>query len=201
MVHEPEATLSVLTAPPTEGSRLLIIDGATSLIVGLPTTGTVTIGRAPECEVRLGDVACSRRHAQLHIDDGALTLEDLGSHNGTRVNGEQVTGRQPLTSDDVVSIGPIQLVIHAEPRARRAVLLEPSALRSRLVQEVERAIQYDRPLCVAAVSVDRNARSLASAVIDTLRVLDVIGIVDDRHLVVLMPELSSDAARAASERL
>src|ERR1041384_727948 len=140
MLPESEATLSVLTEPMTDGSRLLVIDGATSLIVGLPTIGTVTIGRAPECEVRLVDAACSRRHAQLHIDDGALTLEDLGSHNGTRVNGERVAGRQLLTSDDVVSIGPIKLVIHAQPRTKRAVLLEPSALRSRLAQEAERSI-------------------------------------------------------------
>jgi two-component system, NtrC family, response regulator AtoC len=200
MLSPSEDTRSVLTEPLTDGSRLLVIDGATSLIVGLPTSGTVTIGRAPECEVQLADAACSRRHAQLHIDDGGLTLEDLGSHNGTRVNGERVTGRQPLTSDDVVSIGPIKLVIHAQPRARRAVLLEPPALRGRLVQEVERGIQYDRPFCVAAVAVERNARSLAAAVIDALRVVDVIGVVDDRHLVVLMPELGCDAAHAAGER-
>src|SRR5262245_50423443 len=102
MLDGPDVTLSVLTEPPGDRARLLVIDGASSLIIALPPTGTVTVGRAPECEVRLGDAACSRRHAHLHIDDGALTLEDLGSHNGTRVNGERVTGRHPLTSDDVI---------------------------------------------------------------------------------------------------
>jgi DNA-binding NtrC family response regulator len=201
MLEEPEATLSVLTELVADGARLLVIDGASSMIVGLPATGTVTIGRAPECEIRLVDIACSRRHAQLHIDDGALTLEDLGSHNGTRVNGDRVTGRQPLTSDDVISIGPIRLVIHAQHRARRAVLLEPAALRGRLVQEVERAVSYERPLCVAVVATDRSARAVASAVIDSLRVVDVIGILDERHLVVVMPEMGSEAALAAGERL
>jgi DNA-binding NtrC family response regulator len=201
MLEEPEATLSVLTELVADGARLLVIDGASSMIVGLPATGTVTIGRAPECEIHLADVACSRRHAQLHIDDGALTLEDLGSHNGTRVNGDRVTGRQPLTSDDVISIGPIRLVIHAQHRARRAVLMEPAALRGRLVQEVERAVSYERPLCVAVVATDRSARAVASAVIDSLRVVDVIGILDERHLVVVMPELGSEAALAAGERL
>jgi DNA-binding NtrC family response regulator len=199
MLDEPE-TLSVLTELAADGARLLVIDGATSLIVGLPDAGTVTVGRAPECEIRLTDAACSRRHAQLHIDDGALTLEDLGSHNGTRVNGERVTGRQPLTSNDVVSIGPIKLVIHAQQRARRAVVLESSALRARLIQEVERATSYDRPLCVAVVTADRGARLIAGAVIDTLRIVDVIGVLDERHLVVVMPELASEAARAAAER-
>jgi two-component system, NtrC family, response regulator AtoC len=199
-MEEPETTLSVLAEPSVEGARLLVIDGAFSLIVGLPATGTVTIGRAPECEIRLADSACSRRHAQLHIDDGILTLEDLGSHNGTRVNGESVTGRQPLTSDDVVSIGPIKIVIHAQQRARRAVLLESAALRSRLAQEVERAVSYERPLCVAVVAADRSARAIASIVIDTLRVVDVIGVLDERHLVVVMPEIGPEAAHAAGER-
>src|SRR3954462_7385023 len=126
MLGEPETTQSVLAEPTGDGARLLVIDGASSLIVGLPATGTVSIGRAPECEIRVAHVACSRRHAQLHLDDGALILEDLGSHNGTRVNGECVTGRQPLTSDVVVSIGPIRIVIHVQQRARRAVLLEPA---------------------------------------------------------------------------
>jgi two-component system response regulator AtoC len=200
MHEDPETTLSVLAEPVVDDARLLVIDGASSLIVGLPAAGTVTIGRAPECEVRLDDAACSRRHARLHIDDGAMTLEDLGSHNGTRVNGERVTERYPLSSDDVISIGPIRLVIHAQHRVRRAVLLEPAALRGRLVQEVERAVSYERPLCVAVVATDRSARSIASAVTDTLRVLDVIGVLDERHLVVLMPELGFEAARAAGER-
>jgi DNA-binding NtrC family response regulator len=200
MLEEPDVTLSVLMEAPADAARLLVIDGASSLIVGLPAIGTVTIGRAPECEVRLTDAACSRRHARLHIDDGALTLEDLGSHNGTRVNGERVSGRYALTSDDVISIGPIKLVIHAQHRARRAVLLEPAALRGRLVQEVERAASYERPLCVAVIAVERTARAIASAVTDTLRVVDVIGVLDERHLVVLMPELGPEAARAAGER-
>jgi DNA-binding NtrC family response regulator len=200
MLEEPEPTLSVLSGPSAEGARLLIIDGASSQIIGLPGAGTVTIGRAPECEVRLSDAACSRRHAWLHVEDGALTLEDLGSHNGTRVNGQRVTGRYSLTSDDVIGIGPIKLVIYAQHRARRAVLLEPAALRGRLVQEVERAVSYERPLCIAVIAADAGARLVASAVIDTLRVVDVIGVLDDHHLVVLMPELGPEAARAASER-
>jgi DNA-binding NtrC family response regulator len=200
VLEEPEATLSMLAEPSDEAARLLVIDGDSSVMIRLPGTGSVAIGRAPECEVRVADVACSRRHARLHISDGAVTLEDLGSHNGTRVNGERVAGRYPLTSDDVIGIGPIKLIIHAEHRPRRAVLLEPVALRSRLLQEVERAMRYERPLCIAVIAVDGTARTIASAVTDTLRIVDVIGVLDERHLVVLMPELDADAAHQAGER-
>ena len=90
----PDLTQSMAGVPVLGAARLLVIDGATSTLVPLPAQRTVTIGRAPECEVLIADAACSRRHAQLHVDDGTVTLEDLGSHNGTRVNGERVTGRQ-----------------------------------------------------------------------------------------------------------
>src|SRR6185436_2946380 len=176
MLEDPKATLTMATQQEADGARLLVIEGVSSLIIALPASGTVTIGRSPECDVQLTDAACSRRHAQLHMHDGMLTLEDLGSHNGTRVNGERVTGRHPLTSDDVIAIGPIKLVIYAQHRARRAVLLEPAALRGRLVQEVERAVSYERPLCIAVIAADAGARLVASAVIDTLRVVDVLGV-------------------------
>ena len=49
------------------------------------------IGRAPECELVLKDNRVSRRHARLAARDGVLILTDLGSTNGTRVNGNRVT--------------------------------------------------------------------------------------------------------------
>ena len=57
MRQEPDPTLSVLAEMPSDGARLLVIDGSTSSIMTLPALGTVTIGRAPECELRLSDAA------------------------------------------------------------------------------------------------------------------------------------------------
>jgi two-component system response regulator AtoC len=199
MVDDPKATLSIVSQPQADEARLLVIEGVSSLIVALPASGTVTIGRAPECDVQLTDAACSRRHAQLHIEDGLLTLEDLGSHNGTRVNGERVAGRHPLTSNDVIGIGPVKLVIHAQQRAQRGAPLDAAALRIRIVQEVERATCYERKLCVAVLAAE-DVRTIANAVCETLRIVDVIGIVDDHHLAVLMPELGPEAAGSAAER-
>jgi pSer/pThr/pTyr-binding forkhead associated (FHA) protein len=119
MLAEPAATLTVPSEPPADGARLLVIDSGSCVLVGLPAAGMVTIGRAADCELRLTDMACSRRHAQLHIDDGALTLEDLGSHNGTRVNGERVADRRRLAAGDVIRIGPVKLVIDAGSDAAR----------------------------------------------------------------------------------
>ncbi|HSN03088.1 MAG TPA: FHA domain-containing protein, partial [Acidimicrobiales bacterium] len=61
----------------------------------------VVIGRSVDCDVILNDHYLSSRHARLANDDGELTLEDLGSTNGSYVNQELVRGRVQLQRGDV----------------------------------------------------------------------------------------------------
>jgi predicted ester cyclase len=67
---------------------------------------TIRIGRTPDNDVALtGDLDVSRYHAELHRNpDGSLEIVDLGSHNGTYVNGKRIT-RKMLTEQDIISIG------------------------------------------------------------------------------------------------
>lgn len=65
----------------------------------------VTIGRAGDCDLSLQDTYLSSRHARLANDDGDLSIEDLGSTNGTYVNQELVKGRVHLERGDVVQVG------------------------------------------------------------------------------------------------
>lgn len=70
---------------------------------------TSTIGRLPECAVTLGDPGVSRRHAELRRStDGGFVLVDLGSTNGTRVNGV-VVGEHRLTDGDEITVGNTRL--------------------------------------------------------------------------------------------
>ena len=73
-------------------------------------SGPIRIGRAPECELVLQDNRASRRHARLAARDGVLVLTDLGSTNGTRVNGNRVT-EVVLGAGDRVQIGETSLVV------------------------------------------------------------------------------------------
>jgi Protein of unknown function (DUF3662)/FHA domain len=73
---------------------------------------TATIGRLPECEVVLKDRGASRRHAQISLKDGAATLTDLGSTNGTQVNGHTVQ-RVQLDDGDRITIGTTVLVFRS----------------------------------------------------------------------------------------
>jgi pSer/pThr/pTyr-binding forkhead associated (FHA) protein len=67
----------------------------------VPVRGTVTFGRAPECTVPVDDRGLSRLHARLLADDGRLVFEDLGSSNGSFVNGRRVLRTQVGDGDEI----------------------------------------------------------------------------------------------------
>jgi pSer/pThr/pTyr-binding forkhead associated (FHA) protein len=68
--------------------------------------GALTIGRADDADLVLADPGISRNHARLlAAPGGAVTIEDLGSSNGTFVNGEPVSGSQALREGDEIQLG------------------------------------------------------------------------------------------------
>lgn len=70
----------------------------------LPTR-TVRIGRAPDNDLVVDDLVVSRRHAELRVlADGRYEIVDLGSHNGTYLNGQPVA-RAPVSPGDIVGVG------------------------------------------------------------------------------------------------
>ncbi len=88
-------------------AALVLPDGARVVIGEEPSV----IGRLPACAVSLSDPNVSRHHAELRWEDGAVVLSDLGSTNGTRVNGVAVR-RQRLLDGDEVAVG--TTVLHFE---------------------------------------------------------------------------------------
>lgn len=64
-----------------------------------------TIGRAPDNTIVLTDAAASRRHAQIHREGHQYILSDLGSRNGTLVNGRRLEGPWTLEQADEILIG------------------------------------------------------------------------------------------------
>jgi serine phosphatase RsbU (regulator of sigma subunit) len=72
------------------------------------------VGRQPDAGVYLESLAVSRQHARLICQAGAWFIEDLGSSNGTYVNGQRVSGRSPLTERDALQIGPYVLSLQTD---------------------------------------------------------------------------------------
>jgi DNA-binding response OmpR family regulator len=86
----------------------LILHGAGLSAAGrweLPA-GATTIGRDEDCDIVLADREVSRRHAQIRNESGSYILVDLGSTNGTLVNGVRVERSIPLRSGDEITIVP-----------------------------------------------------------------------------------------------
>jgi serine phosphatase RsbU (regulator of sigma subunit)/pSer/pThr/pTyr-binding forkhead associated (FHA) protein len=73
------------------------------------------IGRQPDAAIYLESLAVSRSHAQITCEDGVYYVQDIGSSNGTYVNGHRIVGRVPLTDRDTVQIGPYELGLVVEP--------------------------------------------------------------------------------------
>ncbi len=67
----------------------LRLDGSQDVLLN---RGTFLVGRHPDCDVYIDSRDVGRRHAQLHVRDDRVTVEDLGTANGTFVNDEAVTG-------------------------------------------------------------------------------------------------------------
>jgi len=65
-----------------------------------------TIGRADDCELAVPSTRISRRHAEVFWKEGKPHLKDLGSQNGTLVNGKRITGEHALQDGDEIEVGP-----------------------------------------------------------------------------------------------
>ncbi|MBW2276875.1 MAG: FHA domain-containing protein, partial [Deltaproteobacteria bacterium] len=73
------------------------------------TTGSLTIGRAPGNDHVIDHPMVSGNHARLTMKEGGWVLEDLGSANGTFLNGERVAQPIKIGPDDRIQVGPVRL--------------------------------------------------------------------------------------------
>ncbi|QOV90124.1 FHA domain-containing protein [Humisphaera borealis] len=78
------------------------------------TRDVTVIGRREDCDLRipLGDI--SRKHARLIKEDGQLRLEDLGSSNGTHLNGQRIERDAVLQAGDSIQVGPVVFVLQMD---------------------------------------------------------------------------------------
>jgi pSer/pThr/pTyr-binding forkhead associated (FHA) protein len=104
----------------------------------------ITIGRQDGNTIRLTERNVSRRHARLLKENGSLVIEDLGSYNGVRVNGEKITGPTKIKEGDLVEIGDYDLGIQGkldtpmgtEPAAKppRQTTIPPGAMKAQVTR-------------------------------------------------------------------
>jgi DNA-binding NtrC family response regulator len=164
MTWEVEPTLLEESAKgaPAELQLVVIADGNvhTRALWG----DTIVIGRGEDADVQLDDPAVSRNHAQISAVP-ELTIEDLGSANGTRIRGGRLPARvpQPLAVGEVVEIGAAMIVLQNRAVARPPRRVRPHAhFEARLEDECDRPARARRPFVVMRVRVDGPPPSAAA---------------------------------------
>jgi pSer/pThr/pTyr-binding forkhead associated (FHA) protein len=112
-ISDEAAEAGAWTGPAIEGPTLAVRAGGPPGAVFRLTGDSVAIGREPSCPVFLDDVTVSRRHADIDLSGGTVTLRDLGSLNGTYVNRRRIEHDEVLESGDEIQIGKFRLVFLA----------------------------------------------------------------------------------------
>ena len=92
-------------------AKLKVIHGASAGKEIKITCSPFVIGRADECHLRPKSDAISRRHCELIVQGDQLILRDLGSKNGTEVNGDRIQGERPLKLGDHLKMGPLEFEV------------------------------------------------------------------------------------------
>jgi hypothetical protein len=87
-------------------SRLVVLEPKVRKGAAYPIIGEITLGRAPSCSIGLpDDTFASQLHTRVYAGDGGVWVEDLGSTNGTHVNGGRISAPTQLAAGDRVQIG------------------------------------------------------------------------------------------------
>ena len=91
---------------------LTIVQGPRELMnVTVPVTGPVIVGRSPGADIVLGDDFVSGRHTRVFPAGDSAIAEDLGSTNGTLLNGQRLTSPTTLRAGDTIDIGAVRLKV------------------------------------------------------------------------------------------
>lgn len=231
--------LDPVTAAPAEspnGRASLVVVRSTSLrelcqLYPLDAgAARLTLGRADDNAVVVDSQRASRRHAALERRDGAWWIVDLGSANGTRVNGARVTER-PLVGGDHVALGGTVLKFLAGhdiegqyfAAIRGAMVTDGltlaqthAAFRERLDAEFRRARRYRRPLSLVLLDLDHFKsvndthghlmgdevlRAVTAVVRGRVRAEEAVGRLGGEEFGILLPETTLHGARVVAADL
>lgn len=111
---QPAQRRSAPNAPsrqPTRYQPVLELDGQRYSL----NAGSVLLGRSSEADILIDDTGVSRRHLEIHTDHGQSRAVDLGSTNGSYVNGQRVQGEADLTDGSVITMGRTRMTFRLVP--------------------------------------------------------------------------------------
>ena len=110
--------------------QLIVLRGRSASKAVKLAEGITTVGRQDDCQLRIASAQVSRKHCQLFEHKGHLLVKDLGSANGTFVNGQKVAPQRVLEAGDELAIGPIRFRIEKLATAGAAAAARPAVTAS-----------------------------------------------------------------------
>ena len=100
--------------------QLVVLRGKSATTALKLGDGITTAGRHDECQLRIKSSQVSRKHCQFFEKNGMLMVKDLGSSNGTFLNGKKIEGQRVLEAGDELTVGPVKLRVEAAGKAGSA---------------------------------------------------------------------------------
>ena len=178
-----------------ERLQLVVVQEGSSQVVPL-RPGPFTIGRAAEADLVIDDPSISRLHTRLLITDSRVVLSDLGSRNGTLLNGTPVAEPRTVAPGDVITLGKVTLVVQGQRARGEDRLLPLPQLRERLAEELTRSTHYERPLALLALSLAQGIFSppQVARVKSLLRTHDRAALDSGARLLLMLPEMGEEEA-------
>ena len=227
----PEVRAALARRAKRQRPWLVIVSGSDSIGKMHPVEHRVVLGRSPQCHVKIEESGVSRQHAALErAADGTVQIVDLGSRNGTFVNGEPVS-RARLQDGDKIQIGDTTtlrlsyqdaldeaLQRHLYESATRDPLtrtINKRGFEEALAKEVAFARRHRRALSVVVLDVDHFKRvndtyghpagdyvlrRLAEVLETTIRCEDVLARIGGEEFGVLLRDIVQESALACAER-
>ena len=194
---EHEASLAEADPPPQLTLLVYSRAGVQAFALG---EGRWTIGRSRPAEIRVKDPSLSRQHALLEVSVDEVKLADLGSTNGTRVNGRKLRKARALSFGDQLKLGSVHATLHgAATQGGRRPIESHDALLTALESEVRRSKLFDRPTALVMLRPAKAERPLDSwcrLLQDQVRSVDRIGLYDMSTLLLMLPESDAEQARS-----
>lgn len=201
VITDPEVLRAQL--PPRAALQIYHRNGNT--VLTLSPNDAVTVGRSAPSDVIIDDPSISRVHACFYFDGERVEVEDRGSTNGTRVNGELQTPRVRcvIGATDEVTVGNVMVVIHRLTRGEQRPMGFDSheRLTENLREEIARARHFRRSVSLMFIAAKDGGHvsTFAPDVQKLLRPVDRVALYSPQVLEVLLPE--RDGTRALAEQI
>jgi DNA-binding NtrC family response regulator len=174
-------------------------------VVPLPDSFDVVVGRLPGCTITLDYELVSRHHAKITRRGPEIIIEDLGSRNGTFVNGNRIEAQTVIAAGDEIAIGPMKAIVGTTVNARnKARIASASELDERLAAELDRSMRYRRPLGLAMIHFDGSPEAVEEASLraaEELRRMDFFAQYAPNEFCAVLPEADFASTLHAGQRL